>query len=725
MGKLNSTKDSESYIFNLCGSEETLAGQDAQSPNTARRVLSFVPSISGELARESGQAKYLATQIGAPSKVGALAQYDWNDTSGVRHSDRFAATSTQLYREVGGAWILQSIMNPAMGLVTTTPFTDYPQFIVLNNLLHFCDGVTNWIYDGPNATFVVEGFPIPTNKPGIDTGTAGTLTTTVGRYYWYTLADETAGRVHESSTSPISDTTGIIVNKEVKVSVTAGTASSTLGDTHVTTTSIFTAAMVGQYLYINGTFIGVFASITNATNAVLAAGALATTVGGGYLVVPPRTTHIHFYGSETEGSKLGKFLGHIAVTANPPVYIDQATFITDPTSTIQNVDRPIRNDPPFGSRIVEVHKSRIFRRQETKPAFVGFSANEEVSSGNGNGSPQESNPGQAGAATLSDIVDVFAYPQEANRIRALKSHADALWMGTESGIIPLYGNSIDDFGIMQVVTIDGGVISRWGMASTSHGLVIFGYDKLLKNYPPISPIYGNITPQDFNVTDQLVEIGRPMRTKFLTILASDIDNVRILPYKYNSRDWLVVCYQDTSNVYHTYVYDWPTKSWWESQRGFVSVAVFEPTAGNKILVGGGTDGFVYVMDDVSGTYVNATLPAATFRTALINFNRPDIMHVPDYIEYETSTAALANDVTINFYLDPQNADSPGTPFGPMNAALVPDSASRYRAYFAATDGVVGVTCKRLMVEILVAASTNAGSLRGIMLKSDPASETIK
>src|SRR5207253_858992 len=99
--------------------------------------------------------------------------------------------------------------------------------------------------------------------------------------------------------------------------------------------------------------------------------------------------------------------------------------------------------------------------------------------------------------------------------------------GTENGIIPLYGNSIDDFGIMQVVTIDGGVISRWGFASTSHGLAIFGYDKLLKNYPPISPIYGNVTPQDFNVTDQLVEIGRPMRTKFLTILASDIDNVRI------------------------------------------------------------------------------------------------------------------------------------------------------------------------------------------------------
>lgn len=677
------------------------------------------------MARELGQAKYLPTQL--PATVGALCDYAYNNTSGVRQSVRFAATSAALYKESGGAWVLQTLPT-SLGLTTTSPFVDYPQFVVINNLLHIADGASSWVYDGPNNAFVMEGFPLPVNAPGIaSVAGAGVINATVGRYYWHTFADETAGRVHESSSSPISASTGALVNKQVVVTLVPGTITTTLGSPNFTVggTGTLVSGFVGQHLWVAGTDYGAIASVTSTTTGTLAANAPANNAGANYWIAPARTTHFHIYCSETDGSKLGRFLTSVAITTNPPQYTDNTPFITDPTSIISTVDRPIRNDPPFPSRIVEVHKYRIFRRQETKPNFVGFSANEEVSSGNGNGSPQESNPGQLGSTTLSDIVDVFSYPQEANRIRALKSHADALWMATESGIIPLYGNSIDDFGIMQVVTIDGGAISRWGLASTSHGLVIFGYDKLLKLYPPISPIYGNITPQDFNVTDQLVEIGRPMRTKFLSILTSDIDNVRILPYRYNSRDWLVVCYQDSSHVYHTYVYDFPTKSWWESQRGVASVAVFEPTAGNKILVGGGTDGFVYVLDDVSGTYVNSTLPAATFRTALINFGRPDLMHVPDYVEWEVSNAAMGNDVTVNFYLDPQNADSPGTAKGPMTAALVPDSASRYRAYFAATSGVTGVVCKRLMVEFQVASSTNAGNLRGMMLKADPVSETIK
>jgi hypothetical protein len=159
-------------------------------------VLSLIPSVSGELIRELGQAKYLATQVGSPSKVGALMDYPFNQTDGSRSSVRFCATSTQLFKEVAGAWVVQSLMNPTTGLVTTTPFTDYPQFVVINNLLHVADGAKSWLYDGPNNAFVVEGFILPVNKPGIDTATAGTLTTTVGRYYWYTFADETAGRVH-------------------------------------------------------------------------------------------------------------------------------------------------------------------------------------------------------------------------------------------------------------------------------------------------------------------------------------------------------------------------------------------------------------------------------------------------------------------------------------------------------------------------------------------------
>ncbi len=680
-----------------------------------------MPSISGELTRELGQAKFFPTQL--PAAVTAIVDYPFNNVSGTRQSIRLAATTTQLFKEVAGAWVAQSLINPVTGLASSTaPLADTPQFAIVNNLLHIADGTNSWIYDGPNAQFVVEGFIFPANTPGNALAGAGVITTAINKFYWYTFADHTAGRVHESSSSPISPGIGVQINTAVSVTVTAGTASSTAGSTAITTTSVFTTAMVGQYVYIAGVLIGVFATFINATHATLAAVSPNTFVDQPYLICPPRTTHIHIYGSFEDGDKLGKFHGSFAVTANPPVLVDNSPFLSDPTSTISNVDRPIRNDQPIASRIIEPHKYRIFRRQETKPNFFFFSGNEEISAGNGNGSPQESNPGSGGTATLSDLVDGTSYPQPANRIRALTSHADALWIGTENGVLPLYGNSIDDFGLMQIVTIPGGVISRWGMQSTGHGLVIFGYDRLLHLYPPISPLY-NVTAQS-DVTDQLVEIGRPMRKKFLAIKSADQDNVRTLYYKYNSRDWLVVCLQDSTSTYHTYIYDFTTKSWFESQRGLASVAVFEPTAGTKILVGGGTDGFVYVIDDLSSTYTNATLPTAQFRTALINFARPDTMHEPQSVEFELSNPTMQDDIAVNFYLDPQDADNPGTAIGPIAMALVPRSAARYRGYFAAAAGGTGVICKRLMVELNVVASTNAGALRGIILKSAPVDEEI-
>lgn len=725
-----------SGTFNIgqAASEDSFTGQDSQNPLSARRNLSFIPSVSGELARELGQAKYLPTQIAAT--IGALCDYAFNNVDGSRNSVRFASASAgpgvfALYKEVAGSWVLQSLPLPS-GFNSNAPFNNYPQFCIINNLLHLADGTNSWIYDGPNGVFVQDGFPIPPVpfSIGLPSVAAGVLTVTVGLYYWATYADHTAGRVHESSTSIISAKSTALAAQSQNLQIMTDTVDTTIGSPNVSSHNNFhpwgSAAgapqmlMLGMTLYVNGVNFGPIIAVTDADHIVLANNAPATISAGFQLVVPRRTTHVHIYRSESDGSKLGKFLTQIAVTANPPTWNDNSPLFADPASTQTNIDRPIRNDPPAPSAIVEAHKYRIFRRREVKPNFIFFSGNEEIVAGNGNGSPQESYPGAAGTLTLSDLVDEFSYPQPANRVRALCSHADALWIGTESGITPLYGNSIDDFGIMQIVTVPGGALSRWSLRSTGHGLVIFGYDRLLNLYPPISPVY-NVTSQA-DVTEQLVEIGRAMRKKFLAIKSADQDNVRTLHYKYNSRDWLVVCMQDNASVYHTYVYDFTTKSWFESQRGFASVAVFEPTAGTQILVGGGTDGFVYVMDDLSGTFTLATCPAAQFRTALISFGRPDTLHEPESLEYELSNPALGDDVTVNFYLDPQDADNPGTPIGPMLMALVPNSATRYRGYFAATNGGTGVTCKRLMVELNVAASSNAGALRGIMLKSVPVDE---
>lgn len=708
--------------WNLVTGEDTYSGQFAQNPATSRRLLSLIPSLNGELNREAGETLLNNNALNGPA--GALFFYKFNDASGNAQSLFFAASSTSLYSGGDlGNWTLRTLPT-SLGGTTTNPFSNkYPSFAVINNLLHISDGVKNWIYDGPNDQFVLDGFPIPLVKPDYDATAAGSFSCTVGVFYWFTYADETSGRVHESSSSPISDpSTGALTNKTIRVFPTIKEGcNTTLGSTTVTNSSSggFGPQYIGLHLWVAGVDYGVITAVPSSTQLTLATPAPATNTGTPFLVVPVRTTHIHIYRSESDGSKLGKFLGKIQVAGNATPYLDdQSPFENQPGSTLLDIDRPIRNDPAPASLLMEVHKYRLWRRRENIPNRFNYTAFEEVLSG-ANGSPQESVPG-ADVNTLSDIIDETAFPTPATTIRALQSHSDALYLGTESEIIPLWGDTIGQFALSQVTTIDGGVISRFGMQSTSHGLIVFSYDRKLYLYPPISPVWA-LTPQDLNVTDQLVEIGRPMRNKFLQIKSSDLDNVRVVKYKYNTRDWVMVCYQDNQSVYHTFVYDFETKGWFELQRGFVSLAVFEVSPGIKVLVGGGTDGFVRVVDDVTGFFApNTTFPTALFRTALIDFGNPSSLHEPQFLEVEVSNPALMDSTTtVNFYLDPTDADNPGDPIE-LQMSQVQGFPNRYRGWFSASAGG-GVVCKRLMVELNLTSDTEGGKFQGIFLQARPLS----
>lgn len=701
--------------FNLVTGEDTYAGQNAQNPATSRRILSLIPEINGQLTRELGETLYNPTNLGGP--VGAIFQYDYNDNNGNKQTKRFAATATTLWMESGATWVQVGL--PVLG----GSLTDFPQFVVINNILHFSDGTNNFIFDGPNSAFQIDGFPLPLDAPVSADGGAGAINATIGKFYWFTFADQTNGRVHESTSSLISAVTGALTNKQRTVTPTRGTVNTTANNPAIVGTGTnFLASQVNFALYVNGALFGIVASVTDATHLTLTSGSSVTTVvNGNILLVPQRSTHVHIYASEVDGSKLGQYLTTMAVTANPPSITDNSVFINQAGNTYTQIARPIRNDPAPPSKILEMHKYRLFRRREAKPNFFNYTANEEVLQGNGNGAPWESVPG-ADVNTLSDIINEQSYPKQSNRIRAMKSHADALYISTEKDTVPLYGQSIDDFAISQLTAFAMGTASRWGMETTSHGLVIFSYDKTIQLYPNANP-YWSVIPENVNATDQLQEIGRPLRAKLLTI--TNLDSVRTLWYKFNKRDWLVVCYQDNTNAYHTFVYDFSTRGWFELQRGFASVAVFEPVAGQKVLVGGGSDGLTYVMDDLSGQFTpNATFPSALFRTALIDFGNATVLHEPEYIEYEVTSPSLGDSITVNFYLDPQDADNPGTPIT-MDMQPVPDRPFAFRGWFAASQGGTGVICKRLMVEFSVASDGNAGALRGVILQSQPIPELFK
>lgn len=215
--------------YNLVTGEDTYASQTAQNPLTSRRLRGLIPAVAGDLRREFPLSLF-ATSAPARGQGGIqwLFEYAHNDASGNVVRDFFCVTGTYtddngtkfpftLYRLLSGTW------------TQVAEIAGVPQAVVINNLMHFSDGVVSWIFDGTN--WVDDGFPIPMFTPEVDAASnAGTLDILTDRFYWITFADHTPGRVHESSSSPMSVGSGPITKGRVTVKPCAGTCSSTGDD---------------------------------------------------------------------------------------------------------------------------------------------------------------------------------------------------------------------------------------------------------------------------------------------------------------------------------------------------------------------------------------------------------------------------------------------------------------------------------------------------------------
>jgi hypothetical protein len=111
--------------------------------------------------------------------------------------------------------------------------------------------------------------------------------------------------------------------------------------------------------------------------------------------------------------------------------------------------------------------------------------------------------------------------------------------------------------------------------------------------------------------------------------------------------------------------------------------------------------------------MTGTYPQSTFQTALIDFGDPDHAHVFRYIELEFNNLALAKDISVTYWLDPLDVDSPG--LGKTIPLRPASGAGRFRAF---SEG--GATCQKLLIQIQAKSSANAGVIRGIKLAADPA-----
>jgi hypothetical protein len=644
----------------------------------------------------------------------------------------------------------------------------------------------------------------------------GSLSAAIGRYYWFTNADQTNGVATESSSSPIGSSSGPITGGSVKVYQQPGLFTASTGTTTVTgfnstdspgpVSPDLDGTMVGKAMYLNGTRIGTIASVganatltlsavsapatvtlasgvvqqqatytgtitggannalvgtlwtitgfvnsaNNLTNAVVLASTKTTLVfanassiqethaatatspanrlnlvtnslvtvatNGRAVICDARCTHWNVYASESDGSKIGQYLYSVPVTQNllTTPYTDTSPFLDNPSNTFLPVFRPVRNDPPVASKLLTVHKTRQWRRQESSPNNFAFTANEEVTAGN-NGDPAQCLPG-SNANTVSDMVNVISYPDQSARIRGLVPHLDSLYMFSEKQCYPLYGSSVDDFAISQSVAFALGLGGRFAAKSTTNGMVFISYDRRAFLYP--TSLYSSYLAQGGAGTTALVEIGKPIRNILAQIPFTRLDEVVSEWYHFAQNDWWVVCFPTsaTANTYQTWIYDFSGKGWFQLSTGFSSVAMFEVSEGAMVLLGGGPDGKTYVANDLTGTYSTAgTLPASTWQPALIDFGNPETAHVFRRLELEFDSAALAKTIQLTVWLDPLDVDNPGVGRAlHLRPAL---GANRYSAFLTDQGGAV---CQRMLLQIVAPANTLSGVIRGIKLYADTA-----
>lgn len=694
--------------YNLTMGENDFSSPAAVNPEDARKLQSLIPSISGELERESPAlviATIPVTSVSDP--IRAIWEFRHYDGATNYTTHFFVANSTALWRAT----------SPAGPWFRELTVTDIPVFWVLDNVMHISDGTHSWIFDG--ISYVKAGLDIPINPPAIVvTAGAGTpAIVLVQRYYWTTYADESSTRrQHESSSSPTSAGTGA-VNQSGSVVVYQEPGTITISGANVVGVgTAFSQRHVGMKLYTAGLAQAVIASVTDATHLTLASnGSLVSAVH--FVIAPVRATHWFIYASASETDTVGLKL--IEVPVITVSYTDTSPMVGATGSIFQNIERPLLNDPPNPTRIVDAYQRRAWSRVETNPNFYSLSAYEEVLAEQA-GNPYESVPGADPNTVSPDIVNENSLPDQSVQITCIKAHGDAVYFGSEKNTRPLFGKSLDTFDFSDVDAFSVGMAGRHAAVSTPFGFIFLSYDKKLYLYPSQYSFQADATAS-------LIELSRPKRYEFQRIDGSDFPNVQTVFYNYGLRNWLVCTFRKWDMSYATWVFDFEAQGWFQLQQGYTAVAVLESQTGERTLFGSVVDStnHVYnlvVIDDNTTLYPvadGATYPVGIYRL-YTDFGKPNSFFTGKGVEYEVSDPSMEIDVTV--WLDPADPDNPGDGIPLLMTQKMVGAkesqgqkSNRFRGTLSSD---TGGTAQRILVEFAVAASSVNGKIRGVAVDAD-------
>lgn len=757
--------------YNLLCGENTFSSPASVNPNDARKLQSLIPSLSGALEREhpstffalttlpgkigffhqfgrnngaattlfqfcatvstlfrlSGNIWVPVTQVGNLSgfptavNIDNVMQLDdsgngrvwiFDGTNWVRgglpiplHSPKFTAqavppsiTVISISRSNNLVTaIIASNPGYSVGMGVTQTGTADPSFdgtFQLTNVNAFGTSVSWQQFDQPDGS----------SSGG--TITAPGVTIVANRFYWTTFVDATPGRrQHESSSSHISTGTGAQSAKTFKVQQRFGTISTADGVNFVGSGTDFSQDDVGMVVYAgtNTVSFGIISAVTDASHLAVDPLALpyrsnVIPAGSTFVIAPIRATHWNVYASASETDRVGNLLASLTVTNT--FLIDDSPMIGTNGSQFSSVNRPLLNDPPPASIMSEVHNNRIYRRVETNPNFFSRTGLEEIQAQQA-GSPYECVPGADPNTVSPAIINEESFPDQSIAIRGFRSHGDALYIGSEKDIIPWYGRSNSDFSFSNDYAFKVGLAGQRAWVSTPFGLAFISFDFKVYLYP---------SQYSFNVdsTTALIELGRPKRDEFEKMDSTDFQNAHLIFYNWGRRNWLVASFKRRDGTYATWGFDFEVKGWFQFQRGYTAVYVFELVSGLKVLVGAGVDNKTYVIDDLTGTFpITGTFPVGYVRF-LIDFGLPDTYFIIHEIGHERSRKDMPIDVTI--WLDPLDPENPGAgiPWPVSETAIGGNYSSKN------TDGS---TCQRVLVEFAIAASSVNGKFNGFTVEA--------
>jgi hypothetical protein len=665
--------------YNLFLTEDRLSSQWGQNPSTARRLINFIPSRAGDLKRKPYSPPFATTE---PFEGGQPFWYSFAHAylfyvAGVPTRQIIVGVtdniSTFLYKWVSGGTLTalpagahDPPHNPSSGWVGN------PLLLYSDGLLYISDGYTpgnGTVYDGTNTW--KWGLDIPT-APTINNGSSpGSIQ--IDLYREYVITEYDSVRKHESPpsarvryTPPSPATYDVTLDLPARVNKAPGTASD------------WTAGYADKF---------------------------------------------RIYASSVDGSGVLYRIAEVASSDIATQFIDTVPFWGESATTaMKPLEPPYRNHKPKPAAVGAKMHNRFALRDPARRSRIWLSGYAEV---------KEQDPASVNALetvpgteneSITDLNNLSIYenyvelPDESYEVRAMLWMEEGMMVGTESSVTFIWGSNPENFRPANTATYGFGLFHRNSFLLTSHGLVMFTDDRKLVLDPAVSP--------GGDRTSYVIDIGWEKQNELDTTDIQYSNRFTMKHYKYGKeRDWLVVSYvgQQAIDGYtaHLIVYDFQLGGWitFDDIKATM-VDVIREDQGFQFLVAGnsGTDRKLKVVDgyttDPNSSYQAAasrvglpaagtnTLPANTYRTALLDVGTPDFWKVWNYLSYIKKGSF---NVVVNVWYDPADIDNLGAgtalTFRQLESQEYRDNLWAYK--------------KRAVFEFTIAADSNTGSLAGI------------